>query len=201
MKATDTQIGGSHYKDMPYQPIKLIDKLELDYFSGNVLKYLCRYRQKGGAEDLKKARHYCELAKELNVIKFSPSTLDTEEVEDFVRINQISEEVEDIILYDLLRGLWDDAIDDINKLIEAHKIAQYHAPIPPIARPKYQFFVRKSEHSQDVYDVYQLAVYREGDAISGMFLGSYPSLKEAEDYAERMRDEYDKIGKNNNLDE
>ena len=184
MKATDTQIGGSHYKDMPYQPIKLIDKLELDYFSGNVLKYLCRYRQKGGAEDLKKARHYCELAKELNVIKFSPSTLDTEEVEDFVRINQISEEVEDIILYDLLRGLWDDAIDDINKLIEAHKIAQYHAPIPPIARPKYQFFVRKSEHSQDVYDVYQLAVYRE-----------------AEDYAERMRDEYDKIGKNNNLDE
>lgn len=28
-----------------------------------------------------------------------------------------------------------------------------------------------------------------------MLLGSYPSLKEAEDYAERMRDEYDKIGK------
>lgn len=201
MKATDTQIGGSHYKDMPYQPIKLINKLELDYFSGNVLKYLCRYRQKGGAEDLKKARHYCELAKELNVIKFSPSTLDTEEVEDFVRINQISEEVEDIILYDLLRGLWDDAIDDINKLIEAHKIAQYHAPIPPIARPKYQFLVRKSEHSQNVYDVYQLAVYREGDAISGMLLDSLPSLEEAENYAERKRDEYDKIGKDNNLDE
>ena len=58
MKATDTQIGGSHYKDMTYQPIKLIDKLELDYFSGNVLKYLCRYRQKGGIEDLLKARHY-----------------------------------------------------------------------------------------------------------------------------------------------
>lgn len=28
-----------------------------------------------------------------------------------------------------------------------------------------------------------------------MLLGSYPSLKEAEDYAERMRDEYDKIGR------
>lgn len=48
MKATDTQIGGSYYKDMPYQPIALIDRLELDYFSGNVLKYLCRYRQRGG---------------------------------------------------------------------------------------------------------------------------------------------------------
>nr|DAK81842.1 MAG TPA: nucelotide kinase [Caudoviricetes sp.] len=130
MKATDTQIGGSYYKAMPYQPIKLIDKLELDYFSGNVLKYLCRYRQKGGLNDLEKARHYCQLAKELNVIMFSPSTLDTEEVEDFVRINEMSEEVGEIILYDLLEGKWDDAIDDINKLIEAYKIEQYDATRP-----------------------------------------------------------------------
>lgn len=200
MNATDTQIGGSHYKDMPYQPIKLIDKLELDYFRGNVLKYLCRYRQKDGIKDLQKARHYCELAKELNDFNFSPSTLDIEEVDDFVHINEISKEVENI-LYDLIMGSWDDAIDDINKLIEAYKIEQYDAPIPPIARPKYQFLVRKSEHSQNVYDVYQLAVYREGDAISGMLLDSTPSLEEAENYAERKRDEYDKIGKDNNLDE
>lgn len=130
MKAMEKQIGGSHYKAMPYQPIVLIDKLELDYFSGNVLKYLCRYRQKDGIKDLEKARHYCELAKELNVIKFSPSTLDTEEVEDFVRINELGEEVGEIILYDLLEGKWDDAIDDINKLIEAYKIEQYDAPPP-----------------------------------------------------------------------
>lgn len=195
MKATDTQIGGSYYKDMPYQPIKLIDKLELDYFSGNVLKYLCRYRQKGGLNDLKKARHYCQLAKELNVIKFSPSTLDTEEVEDFVRINEMSEEVGEIILYDLLEGKWDDAIDDIDNIIEAYKIEQYDAPIPPITCPKYQFFVRRSAHWQDVYDVYQLAVYKEGDATGGMLLSSFLSLEEAEAYAESMRDEYDKIGK------
>ena len=110
MKAIDTQIGGSYYKDMPYQPIALIDKLELDYFSGNVLKYLCRYRQKGGINDLEKARHYCQLARDFNVIKPSPSILDTEEVEDFVRVNQIHEDVGDVILYDLLSGLWDDAI-------------------------------------------------------------------------------------------
>lgn len=195
MKATDTQIGGSHYKDMPYQPIKLIDKLELDYFSGNVLKYLCRYRQKDGIKDLEKARHYCELAKELNVIKFSPSTLDTEEVEDFVRINDLSEEIQDIILYDLLEGKWDDAIDDINKLIEAYKIEQYDAPLPPITCAKHEFLVRRSTDEQNTYDVYQLAVHKAGDVTGGMLLGSYPSLKEAEDYAERMRDEYDKIGR------
>ena len=34
-----------------------------------------------------------------------------------------------------------------------------------------------------------------------MLLDSFPSLEEAENYAERMRDEYDKIGKDNNLDE
>ena len=195
MKAIEKQIGGSHYKAMPYQPIVLIDKLELDYFSGNVLKYLCRYRQKDGIKDLEKARHYCELAKELNVIKFSPSTLDTEEVEDFVRVNQIREDVGEIILYDLLSGLWDDAIDDINKLIEAYKIEQYDAPLPPITCPKHQFFVRRSTDEQNTYNVYQLAVHKAGDVTGGMLLGSYPSLKEAEDYAERMRDEYDKIGR------
>lgn len=201
MKATDTQIGGSYYKDMPYQPIKLIDKLELDYFSGNVLKYLCRYRQKDGIKDLEKARHYCQLANELNVIKFSPSTLDTEEVEDFVRINEISEEVEEIILYDLLAGKWDDAIDDINKLIEDYKIEQYDAPIPPITCSKPQFLVRRSEHWNDVYDVYHLSVYKEVDVTGGILLGSFTSLEEAEAYAESMRDEYDKIGKGNNLNE
>lgn len=137
MKATDTQIGGSHYKDMPYQPVKLIDKLELDYFSGNVLKYLCRYRKKDGIKDLEKARHYCELAKELNVINFSPSTFDAEEVEDFVRINKMSEEAGEIIQYDLIEGKWDDAIDDINKLIEAYKIEQYDATRPRLHGKKY----------------------------------------------------------------
>ena len=195
MKAIEKQIGGSHYKAMPYQPIVLIDKLELDYFSGNVLKYLCRYRQKDGIKDLEKARHYCELAKELNVIKFSPSTLDTEEVEDFVRINEMSEEIGEIILYDLLCGKWDSAIDDINKLIEAYKIEQYDAPLPPITCAKPQILVRRSTDEQNTYDVYQLAVHKAGDVTGGMLLGSYPSLKEAEDYAERMRDEYNKIGR------
>lgn len=190
MKAIEKQIGGSHYKALPYQTIVLIDKLELDYFSGNVLKYLCRYRQKDGIKDLEKARHYCELAKELNVIKFSPSTLDTEEVEDFVRINDLSEEIQDIILYDLLEGKWDDAIDDINKLIKAYRTEQYDAPLPPITCPRHQFFIRRSEHWNDVYDVYQLSVHKEGDVTGGMLLGSFQSLEEAEGYAERMRDEY-----------
>jgi hypothetical protein len=32
-------------------------------FSGNVIKYVCRYMNKNGIEDLDKIIHYCELEK------------------------------------------------------------------------------------------------------------------------------------------
>jgi hypothetical protein len=44
----DKQIGGSHYKDFYIQP-------------GNVIKYVCRYLNKNGIQDLEKIIHYCEL--------------------------------------------------------------------------------------------------------------------------------------------
>lgn len=58
------QIGGSHYKDMPFQPIKLISMLDLDFFQGNVVKYVSRYKLKDGVRDLEKAKHYCQMAME-----------------------------------------------------------------------------------------------------------------------------------------
>ena len=52
------QVGGNHYKGKPYQPWDIIDTWELNYYEGNVLKYLLRWRYKNGVEDLKKAQHY-----------------------------------------------------------------------------------------------------------------------------------------------
>lgn len=52
------QVGGNHYKGKPYQPWDIIDTWELNYYEGNVLKYLLRWRYKNGLEDLKKAQHY-----------------------------------------------------------------------------------------------------------------------------------------------
>ena len=54
------QVGGSHYKGKPYQPWDIIDTWDLNYYEGNVLKYLLRWRYKNGLEDLKKAKHYLE---------------------------------------------------------------------------------------------------------------------------------------------
>jgi hypothetical protein len=58
--ANDTQHGGSHYKAMAIQPWDYIVANRLGYLEGNVVKYITRWREKGGLEDLLKAQHYLE---------------------------------------------------------------------------------------------------------------------------------------------
>lgn len=53
------QVAGNHYKKA-IQPWEIIDEWQLCYYSGNVLKYLLRYKYKNGLEDLHKAKHYLE---------------------------------------------------------------------------------------------------------------------------------------------
>lgn len=63
-KATERQVGGDHYK-MPIQPVEFIMKNNLDFCTGNCIKYLCRHRHKNKREDLEKAKHYIDLLIEL----------------------------------------------------------------------------------------------------------------------------------------
>lgn len=63
--ALDVQEGGNHYKLLGIQPVEYIEKNQLDYFQGNVVKYITRHKAKNGAEDVKKAAHYCQLILEL----------------------------------------------------------------------------------------------------------------------------------------
>jgi hypothetical protein len=55
----EKQVGGSHYK-LPIEPIDYIEKNNLTYCEGNVVKYVTRHKNKKGAEDIKKAIHYLE---------------------------------------------------------------------------------------------------------------------------------------------
>ena len=65
-EALDKQIGGDHYKDCKIQPVEYIHANQLDYFEGNVIKYVTRHRTKGeGKKDIEKAIHYAELILEL----------------------------------------------------------------------------------------------------------------------------------------
>tara|TARA_R110000744_G_scaffold7005_1_gene24092 strand:+ start:216 stop:602 length:387 start_codon:yes stop_codon:yes gene_type:complete len=64
-EALTTQQGGDHYKQLKVQPVEYIHANKLGYMEGNVVKYVTRHANKNGAEDLKKAIHYCELLLEL----------------------------------------------------------------------------------------------------------------------------------------
>ena len=63
--ALDVQVAGDHYKDLPIQPVEYIHANGIGYFEGNVIKYVSRWRAKGGVKDLEKARHYIDLLIEL----------------------------------------------------------------------------------------------------------------------------------------
>tara|TARA_R100000231_G_scaffold98049_1_gene73219 strand:+ start:241 stop:522 length:282 start_codon:yes stop_codon:yes gene_type:complete len=55
------QIGGKHYKDYKIQPYEFISKNNLSFYQGVVIKYVVRYLEKGGIEDLEKIIHYTQL--------------------------------------------------------------------------------------------------------------------------------------------
>ena len=57
----DTQVGGSHYKDMKIQPSEFINKNKLQFAEGNAIKYICRHGSKGQKQDLEKAKHYIDM--------------------------------------------------------------------------------------------------------------------------------------------
>jgi hypothetical protein len=59
-KANEVQVGGAHYKALTPQPWDVINAWRLGFLDGNVVKYVARFRNKGGVEDLKKAKHYLD---------------------------------------------------------------------------------------------------------------------------------------------
>jgi hypothetical protein len=60
MNANESQVGGEHYKHLPIQPWDYIVANGLGYLEGCIIKYVTRWPAKGGAEDLKKARHFLD---------------------------------------------------------------------------------------------------------------------------------------------
>ena len=59
--ALAVQEGGDHYKAMRIQPFEYIHANGIPFAEGCVIKYVSRWRAKGGVEDLKKARHFLDL--------------------------------------------------------------------------------------------------------------------------------------------
>ena len=76
--ANTVQVGGSHYKSDGFpEHWDIVHHYRLDYFQGQITKYVMRWRKKGGLEDLRKARHfldkYIELENTTGKISLDPA--------------------------------------------------------------------------------------------------------------------------------
>lgn len=49
-----------HYESKKIQPLEYILKNKLNFCEGNIVKYITRYKEKNGLEDLLKAKDYLE---------------------------------------------------------------------------------------------------------------------------------------------
>lgn len=49
-----------HYQGDGLSPFEVIDAFNLDFYEGNAIKYILRWRRKGGVNDLEKAKHYID---------------------------------------------------------------------------------------------------------------------------------------------
>lgn len=61
----DVQISGDHYKSLTIQPVEYIHANQIPFIEGCVIKYVSRWRNKGGLKDLEKAKHFIDLLIEL----------------------------------------------------------------------------------------------------------------------------------------
>lgn len=59
--ALDVQVGGDHYKKLAIQPMEYSMANKLDACQHTAIKYITRFRDKGGVGDLEKAKHVIDM--------------------------------------------------------------------------------------------------------------------------------------------
>ena len=62
----DIQVGGTHYKSLRIQPLEFCVANRLGPCESAIIKYVSRWREKGGYEDLRKIKHYVDLLMEFD---------------------------------------------------------------------------------------------------------------------------------------
>ena len=60
-----SQVGGDHYSKRAIQPIEFIAANDLNFMEGSIVKYIVRWRDKGGFQDLEKIKQYVDLLIEM----------------------------------------------------------------------------------------------------------------------------------------
>ena len=114
MSSLNVQMGGDHYKCLPYQPVQFSIDMRLNFVQGNIVKYVSRYKNKNGEEDLFKAHHYATIGKELKPINFAPANSGC--IEKFIHKNDLDPNIRGILEATCNQN-WDVVAKGILKLI------------------------------------------------------------------------------------
>lgn len=69
MSTTKTQVGGDHYTKLAIQPMRYSMDNKLDACQHTIIKYVTRFRDKGGIQDLLKAQHVLDMLIEYEEMK------------------------------------------------------------------------------------------------------------------------------------
>lgn len=149
--ANAKQVGGDHYRST-YQHWDWVTEIGMPYILGCATKYLVRWRKKNGLQDLEKALHYVEKAKELNV-GIQGDKIKLRMTELFIATNMQGQEQETNILLQILIGNYPNAIEQLNALIageiakrEAEAKREALAKEPPKEAPDAE---KAIDHSQE----------------------------------------------------
>lgn len=90
------QVGGNHYSNKKIEPIEFIERHRLPFSVGNIIKYLTRWKEKGGVEDLRKARQYLDFMDRFNV-RITNGVPPVLEATAYSKDNNLGSEVERIL--------------------------------------------------------------------------------------------------------
>ena len=60
IEGQEKQTTPDHYSGLAIEPLDYIIANKMDFLEGNIIKYVTRYPNKGGVEDLIKAREYID---------------------------------------------------------------------------------------------------------------------------------------------
>lgn len=113
----DIEVGGTHYKKLPFQPVTLITRLKLNFIQGSIVKYISRFRYKNGKEDLEKVLHYVDLGIALNPDNFfTVNDYSMQNIDEYIRENDFTELIRDIIWCTSLQ-YWNKVKNHVEQLI------------------------------------------------------------------------------------
>lgn len=78
-KNNQSEVAGSHYEKLEIEPVTLFKAFNMNWFQGEIIKYVSRFKNKNGLQDLNKAFHISQIAIDLGIKGISYSELLTED--------------------------------------------------------------------------------------------------------------------------